>query len=197
MIFGITGGICCGKSTITNTIREHGIPVVDADIIARELVIPNSKAYNKIINTFGEQYLLPDNSIDRIKLGDFVFSNKLELEKLNSIMHPLIIDSANDRINKLLETNPIVGFDAALIIECGLQDKFRPLLLAWCTFEIQLERLMKRGFSKYQAEIRINSQISVHSKVEHCDFRVRTIYDKDSSIAETKQFIKRLQNDSG
>ncbi|TGV13646.1 dephospho-CoA kinase, partial [Mesorhizobium sp. M00.F.Ca.ET.186.01.1.1] len=88
MILGLTGGIATGKSTVTGMLRERGIPVIDADQIAREVVEPGKPAYEAIVRHFGKDILLEDGQIDRKGLGEIVFSDESERQKLNAIVHP-------------------------------------------------------------------------------------------------------------
>src|SRR5574337_769044 len=89
LVVGLTGGICCGKSTVSKTFIKNNIPVVDADQIARDVVKPGSVGLNKIIDSFGKHYLVND-LLDRKSLGELVFSDKKSMQILNSIMIPLI-----------------------------------------------------------------------------------------------------------
>src|ERR1700676_3581607 len=143
---GLTGGICCGKSTISKTFVKHNLPVVDADLITRQLVVPGSLGLRSVVHYFGTDILLPDGNLDRAKLAEIVFNNAHQLDKLNKITQPLIEEEATNQITKLHnDGNQIVIYDAAILIESGNADRYRPLIVVSCPREEQIARLMKRN----------------------------------------------------
>ena len=175
-VFGITGSIACGKSTVTRFMRKSGIPIVDADIIAREVVVVGSPGWGMIRAAFGHEYILEDESIDRPKLGQYVFSNAKALDDLNSIMGPLIQTEAAKQINDFHEEGyDLVGYDAALIIESGHANKYAPLVVVTAPFETQLSRLMARNsLTEDDARNRISKQLSSEQKALHADLVIET-----------------------
>ncbi|HNU80250.1 MAG TPA: dephospho-CoA kinase, partial [Bacillota bacterium] len=117
MVIGLTGGIASGKSTVSAKLKELGAAVIDADLLARDVVRKGEIAYNKIVQCFGADILLPGGDIDRKKLGDIVFSDKEKLELLNSITHPEIINRMKERIQELkAEGAKVIVVDAAILI---------------------------------------------------------------------------------
>lgn len=210
MIFGLTGGIACGKSTVTKTFKANGIPMVDADQVARDVVRPGSEGWFQVFLAFGKEYLNSDDSINRVKLGELVFSSPSEMKKLNDIMKPLIEKEANQQLTHLLdfgwlqwdeETKQatlgkpgMVGYDAALIVEMGNADKYRPLIVVNCPPEIQIERLIKRNnLTREQAQARIDSQIPVSEKVKVADFVIDTSGTIENSVKQTQEIISKLK----
>ena len=199
--FGLTGGICCGKSTVTKTFLSHGIPVVDADLIARQVVEPGTFGLKSIADLFGLEMLLSDGTLDRAKVAELVFNNPdLEIrrrcmEALNNLMGPLIQEEGDAQIRRLHSYgHPIIGWDAALIIETGHVDKFRPLIVVSCPQVIQIERLMLRnGLTRQQAMDRINAQMPVEDKVKLADYVIDTSGTIDNSIAQTEIIIQKLK----
>jgi dephospho-CoA kinase len=191
---GLTGGIACGKSTATKTFLTNNIPVVDADIVARQVVVPGSKGYQQIVDAFGTQYI-KDGVLDRGMLAETVFSNSQALETMNTIMSPLIQEESNRQLKSFHDEGfRIVLYDAALIIEMGNANKYRPLIVVSCSKEQQLERLMKRNLlTESQALSRINSQIPTEEKIKLADFVIDTSKDKEYSINQTLNIIKRLR----
>src|SRR5271166_2035069 len=115
MIFGLTGGIACGKSTVNKTFQAHGIPMVDADVIARQVVEPGTIGLGLIVAAFGQEILLPDETLDRVKLGHIVFSDKGKRKILDAIMGPLIAGESTYQLGLRARDRSIVGYDAALI----------------------------------------------------------------------------------
>lgn len=199
--FGLTGGIASGKSTVSRTILSYGIPVVDADVVAREVVEPGTDGLNSIVDMFGETMLLPDGTLDRVKLGELVFSNPdMQLRRqcmmsLNSLMAPLIQEESTRQINKLhAQGHSLVCYDAALIVEMGNADRYRPLVVVMCSPEEQLKRLMSRNSLTREAAMdRISTQMPVWKKIEVADHLINTNGAMDSSIRQTEAVIKKLR----
>lgn len=189
---GLTGGIGSGKSTVSKTFIKHNIPIVDADIVAREVVEIETPGWGMIRAMFGHEILNEDETINRGKLGDLVFNDKSAMYKLNAIMKPLIEMESERQIQALhVKGNDIVIYDAALIIEQGNADKFRPLIVVACPREMQLERIMKRnGVTKEQALARINAQLSVEEKTKVADYVVDTSGTLEYSVEQTEAIIK-------
>jgi dephospho-CoA kinase len=200
--FGLTGGIGSGKSTVTKTFIKHGIPMVDADLVARQVVEPGTIGLSQLVAAFSFGILQTDGSLDRAKLAEMVFSNEsnvhrdLCMKRLNSIMAPLIHDESMRQIDNLHKYgHEIVGYDAALIIEQGNANKFRPLILVACPKEMQVERIMKRNsVTKEQALARINAQLSVEEKTAVADIVVDTSGTVEYSIQQTESIIKSLRS---
>ena len=192
--FGLTGGIASGKSTVTKVFRQHDIPIVDADVIARQVVEPGTEGLSQVISAFGEEYLTSDGQLDRTKLGKLVFKSKIALIKLMYIMSPLIKKESARQIEKLHKEYSIIGYDAALIIEMGNADKYRPLILVSCPKEIQLSRLMSRNnLSKEEALSRINSQLPLEVKTKYADYIIDTSGSIDNSQIQTFSIIQDLK----
>lgn len=199
--FGLTGGIACGKSTVTKTFRRHGIPLVDADLVARQVVEPGTPGYFKVLDAFGPEYFNEDSSLNRSKLGALVFSDKEALDTVNRIMGPMIHEEGLLQMNRWikylrLQGKPqIVGYDAALIIEQSNHALFRPLIVVSCPREIQLERLMKRNsLTKEQAEARIAAQMPTEEKVKLADYVIDTSGAIENSVAQTEEIIRHLKD---
>lgn len=200
IVFGLTGGIACGKSTVTKTFRKHGIPLVDADIVARQVVDIGTVGSFRIRQAFGPDFFTEDGSLDRGKLGALVFQEKSAMKKLNDIMGNLIQDESVHQIQRWLaflqeQSMPmIVGYDAALICEMGNHHKYKPLIVVSCPRETQLERLMKRNsLTKEQAEARINAQMPVEEKVKLADYVIDTSREVEYSILQTENIITTLK----
>lgn len=200
IIFGLTGGIACGKSTVTKTFRRNGIPLVDADLIARQIVEPGTLGYFKLRTAFGTSFFNEDDTLNRAKLAELVFAEKTALDKINNIMGPMIHDEATFQVARWLEylqqqEKPlIVGYDAALLFEQSNYKQFKPVIVVSCPKEIQLERLMKRNtLTKEQAEARINAQMPNEEKVKRADYVIDTSGPVESSIAQTEEIIRHMR----
>lgn len=197
--FGLTGGIACGKSTVTKTFRKAGIPLVDADLVARQVVEPGTSGYFKVLAAFGYEFFNDDMTLNRAKLGELVFTEASAMKKINDIMGPMIHDESlcqMARWSQYLRDQgkpQIVGYDAALICEQNNHELFRPLIVVSCPKEIQLERLMKRNqLTKQQAEARINAQMPVEDKIKRADYVIDTSKEVEYSILQTKEVINQL-----
>lgn len=194
--FGLTGGIACGKSTVTKTFRAHNIPIVDADIVARQVVEPGTLGLASLVETFGQDCLQTDGTLNRPALGRHVFGNREAMAKLNHIMVPLVANESDRQLNELHKAgHSIVGYDAALIIEYGRVNQFRPLIVVSCPRDIQLSRLMKRNnLTREEAMNRIMAQIPVEQKVKLADFVIDTSGSVEDSVEQTQKIIIQLRS---
>lgn len=194
--FGLTGGIASGKSTVTKTFRAAGIPMVDADIIARQVVEPGTPGLQAVINAFGTEYLLPDGTLNRIKLGALVFADKKELDICNKIMMPLIHDEGAAQVKKFHDAGaPLVGYDAALICEMGNAKNYRPLIVVHCPMDTQLARLMSRNnLTRAEAMSRIEAQMPVEKKKAMADYLIDTSGTIEESVNQTIRIIELLND---
>jgi dephospho-CoA kinase len=164
-LIGLTGGIATGKSTVSTMLREAGLPVIDADELAREVVEPGQPALAEIALRF-PGVLTPDGRLDRTKLGARIFSDPAERAALAAITHPRIQALAMDRTAALAARGvPVAIYDAALLIENKLHEGMDGVILVTCPLEAQLARLMSRNaLTEADAKLRIASQMSVDQK---------------------------------
>lgn len=195
--FGLTGGIACGKSTVTKTFRANNTPIVDADVVARQVVEVGTPGWQQIRSCFGDNFLNADQTINRIKLGTLVFANKQEMKYLNDIMGPLITAEAEKQIKTLHEAgNRIVGYDAALICEMGNASKYHCLVVVSCPQDMQIERLIKRnGLTHEDAMSRIAAQMPVADKVKMAKHVIDTSGTIEESIKQTDNVLHRIRKD--
>ncbi|WP_125982182.1 dephospho-CoA kinase [Loigolactobacillus iwatensis] len=187
VILGLTGGIASGKSTVSRYLNELGFPVVDADIIAREVVEPGTIGLQQIITTFSESVLKADGHLNRKYLGQLVFDQPEELVKLTKITAPLIRETIVKRLQLLKEKKvPVIILDVPLLFETGYDKLTDVTLLVEIPKELQLQRLMRRDRLTYAAALaRINTQWPLAKKRALAD----TIIDNSGTIAETKQQV--------
>jgi dephospho-CoA kinase len=174
---GLTGSIAVGKSFVLRTLAELGCHVIDADQIAREVVMPGTRGLQLVTEAFGSQMLRPDGALDRSKLGAIVFSDADKRAHLNSILHPLIIAAQDERVREIESRDPngIVIIDAALMIESGGYRRLDKLIVVHCRPEIQLQRLMTRdNLSREDAAQRIAAQMSQEEKIKYADYLIDT-----------------------
>jgi dephospho-CoA kinase len=167
--------------------------MVDADVIARQVVEPGTMGLSMIVAAFGSEILLADESLDRVKLGNIVFSDKKKRLVLNLIMGPLIHMKSKSQLSLHARDHLIVGFDAALICENGNAEKYRPLIVVHCPEVMQIDRLMRRnGLTREQAVARITAQMPVAEKIAMADYTIDTSGSIESSIEQTEVIIDKL-----
>jgi dephospho-CoA kinase len=196
MVIGLTGGIASGKSTISDMLRELGAVVIDADIVSRNVVSQGSNAYNRIIESFGKEILLPDGDINRKKLGNIVFSNEEKLKLLNEITHPAIIENVNSMIQELKkQQKEVVVVDAAILIEMGMNKHMDCVWLVLANTETQLKRVMERDhLSSEDAWNRINAQMSNEERLKYADAVIDTTYPVEVVRNRVKELWFSLQS---
>jgi dephospho-CoA kinase len=194
-VFGLTGGIASGKSTVTKLFRDEGVPMIDADEVARDIVAPGQPALSMLVHTFGLEILLPDGTLDRPKLGALAFLDPGKRDMLDKITHPYLFDDIRIRLRKATETKPLVGFDAALIIETGHQEEYRPLVVVAVSPEVQVQRLQDRDqFTEAEARARIASQLPMEEKVKLADYVIWNNSTKDELIKQSLGVLARLRH---
>lgn len=181
-VFGLTGGIASGKSTVGKRFRERGVPVVDADALARDVVARGTEGLAAVVAAFGEGVLLPDGSLDRTKLGALVFASPERRAALNGIVHPLIARASRDVLARLAaEGAELACYEAALLVENGLADAFRPLVVVAAPEEVQVARMRERdGLGEAEARARIAAQKPLHEKIAVADHVITNDADRDA-----------------
>jgi len=190
-IYGLTGGIAAGKSTVLAMFRAHGFQVFDADYVAREVVVPNSIGLKQIVEQFGQQVLKADGTLNRTKLGSIVFSDPQELKKLNQITRPLIKEKILKTITTVKESSSsqISIFEIQLLFEGHYESYFDGIISLYERPEIQLDRLMNRdGITAGVARKRINAQMSMDEK----KYRADLVIDNSGDLAHLKQEFENL-----
>ena len=192
MVIGLTGGIASGKSTVSAKLKELGAAVIDADLLARDVVRKGEIAYNRIVQCFGADILLPSGDINRKKLGNIVFSDKEKLALLNNITHPEIIKRMKERIQELkAEGARVIVVDAAILIEMGLHKYVDSVWVVTVDRDTQIKRLIERDkFDYREAENRINSQFSNEVRKKYAD----VIIDNNRPIEEVGKTLEELWN---
>ena len=190
MILGLTGSIASGKSTVSKMICEFGIPIVDADVIAKQVVEVGQVAYQKIVETFGPEILFENEEINRPALGAIIFNNPERREELNKIVHPEVRKVMLQQSKRLLdEGHRIVILDIPLLFESKLTSLVEKTIVVYVDEENQIKRLMKRNnLSEEEAMARIKSQIPISEKVKLADY----VIDNNDTIEYTNKQVKAL-----
>jgi len=193
---GLTGSIAVGKTFVCETFRELGAAVLDADLVARDVVAPGTAGLDKIVEAFGESVLRPDQQLDRSKLGAIVFADEEKRLLLNSIVHPLVFEVQNEWLHEREAEDPdgVAIVDAALMIESGGYRRFDKLIVVWCRPDLQLQRLIARdGLNPEDAERRIASQMSQDEKKRHADFLIDTSGGFEDTRRQTAEVFRQLK----
>jgi len=193
MIVGLTGGIATGKSLVSAEIKRLGATVIDADVIAREIVEPGKPAYNEIIEAFGEKILNPDATLNRKALGDIVFCNKEALAILNRITHPRIRQRIREEIARAGDDELIV-VDIALLIEMGFKDEVDSIIVVYADEERQIERVLRRnGLTREEARQRLSCQIPVKEKLGYADYVIENNGNIESAVEQAREVFRALK----
>jgi dephospho-CoA kinase len=196
---GLTGGIATGKSYIVSVLRELGCEVLDADVVAREVVEPGKPAYQDIVNEFGNEVLNVDGTINRTALGALVFGDETKRLRLNAIVHPRVFAAQQLWMDEIAARDPqaIVVVDAALMIETGSYKRFDKVVVAHCTPELQLARLMERNqLPREQAAARIAAQMSSAEKLKVADYALDTSLGFEDTRRQVEALYARLRQDA-
>ncbi len=165
---GLTGGIATGKSTVKNSLQRLNIPVIDADLISHEITQIGGLGYQAIVSYFGQNILNSDQSLNRGKLGDIVFTDRQKLLQLEQLLHPLIQAEVKNRKAKYQSQGEAVCFyDVPLLFEKNLASQFDQIVLVYAPLTFQVERIMLRNnLTHTQALARINAQLPMSEKIQ-------------------------------
>lgn len=200
IIAGLTGGIASGKSTITGFFSEAGARVVDADAIAREVVLPGTPGYEAILASFGRTILLPDGAIDRKRLGNIIFNDPEKKTRLDAIVHPRVFEQAAAMIARIADLQPdaVVIMDVPLLLETGMGCDLAEIIVVYVPEALQLVRLMQRdGIDKQAAMARIRSQMPIEEKCK----RATVVIDNSGSLSDSRKqaiaVFQRLKQKAG
>lgn len=185
-LFGLTGGIATGKSTVSKLFAERGVPIIDADLVAREVVAAGQPALREIAARF-PGVVGADGRLDRAKLGERIFNDPAERAALNAITHPRIQAAVLEKTQALADAGePRVIYDAALLIENGLHRGMHGVVLVVAPPDVQRARLMTRdGLTRDAADARIASQMPLDDKRAHATW----IIDNGGSLDDTRRQV--------
>lgn len=168
-VIGLTGGIASGKSTVARILERLGAVIVDADLLAREAVLPDAPAHQGIVAAFGPEILLPDATLDRKALGRIVFADPEARRRLEAITHPAIARLAEERLAAARRSGaPAVFYVAPLLIEAGATGRVDDIWVVYADRETQIARLTERdGIRREEAEQRLAAQMPMEEKAAH------------------------------
>ena len=198
MIVGLTGGIGTGKSTVSRKLRERGYPVIDLDVISRE-VIKYPEVIDELVRNFGNEILENQNnisgkkSISRNKLRQTVFKEEKKVSVLNSIMHPPIVEEMRRQIEELRKSYKTVFVEVQLLFEAKLEKEFDIIVLVYADKKTQLERVLKRdGRKEEEIQQIINAQMDMTEKRRLSNYIIENNGNSEILDLEIEKFIKKL-----
>jgi dephospho-CoA kinase len=184
---GLSGGIGSGKSTVAKILTDLGAVVIDADVIAREVLEPGRIGYENTILTFGDSVLTESGSIDRKKLAEQVFQNPVQLAKLEAIIHPAVIDRVTQIRESLPETSTVV-YDTPLMFEKQLQSQFDKVLIVSADTELRRSRLLDRGLELNDINARMANQATDDQRESIADFVIQN----NGSLAQLQEQVAKV-----
>jgi dephospho-CoA kinase len=187
MVLGLTGGIATGKSTVSQVFKEAGFPIVDGDLIAREIVEPGQPALKEIVAAFGSQMIDAKGSLNRKKLGKIIFNDSTKRVQLNKIMSPYLRKAILAELEQKKQQAPLVVLDIPLLYEGGYEQFVDQVAVVYVPEKIQLQRLMQRDqLTAKEAQQRINSQWPIEQKKQLAEI----VFDNQGTKEETKNVVK-------
>jgi dephospho-CoA kinase len=194
LLVGLTGGIASGKSSVSAMLAERGAEIVDADLIARQVVMPGERAWQKILDHFGRGVLTEDGQVDRKKLADLVFADQAKLTLLNEITHPDIFARVAERLEHNRDREVVVVLDAALLIETGLADRVDVVVVVDAgDEEAQVRRLTAKGFDERDARARMAAQFPAEARLARADLVIRNVGTFEELTARVDEVWDELQ----
>jgi dephospho-CoA kinase len=185
----LTGGIATGKSYVATRIREAGVPIVDADVLAREVVAPGTAGLAAVRKRFGPDSVRRDGTMDRVRIAQIVFKDKRARLDLEAIIHPAVQKAVDEFFATLPKRTPFAVADIPLLFETGRENQFNAVVVVACPRDVQLQRLMERNkLSKEDAERRLGAQWPIDKKVDKATHVIRT----DGTFEETDRQVAEL-----
>ena len=192
MIIGLTGGSGTGKSTITDVFMENGYVIIDPDKIYAQVIAPGSACIREIAEVFGDEYILPDGSLNRSKMRTLVFSDKEKLEILNKITHKYVIERMNDEISGAGEKDVVI--DAPLLFSAGLYKMCDKIVCVVSSEKNRVDRIIARdGIDENSALARIKSQMTNDEYIEKSDYVIENNDGLDELLEKTLSVIESLK----
>ena len=191
LVLGVTGGIASGKTTVSAILEELGAPLIDFDVLARQVVEPGKPALKSIVDSFGKEVLQADGTLDRKKLGGIVFNDPEKRKKLESFTHTAIFEKYLNQVNAIAAGNPgaVIQVAVPLLIELNLQSMFDRVLVVYVSPDRQVERLAERdGIRRDDAANILKSQLPIDEKVGQADY----VIDNGGTLEKTRRQVEEL-----
>lgn len=198
-IIGLTGGIACGKSTISAYLHKHGAVIIDGDGIAKELSKPHKPIWNAYVNHFGNKILNEDNSLNRRLIGQIVFSDNNEKNWMNAALHPLIKQEILNRIEICRRNGEkVVILDIPLLFEAHWDKMADEVWVVAVSRDVQIERIKLRdGLSEQEAINRIDAQMPLAEKIKRADVVIDSSNAPEVTLQKVREICKQRNLDLG
>ena len=194
-VLGLTGGIATGKSTAAAVFSRHQIPMIDGDIIAREVVQPQTPGLAAIVQGFGEEILQEDGSLDRVALAKIIFDSTEQRQKLDRLLDPFIRQAITEQIRQQKANYPLVVVDIPLLFEGHYEQEMDAVAVVYLPEKIQLQRLMKRNqLTPDEAKKRIQSQMPIEEKKKLADIVFDNSGSKDELTCQIERWLSDFNN---
>ena len=188
---GLTGGIASGKSTVSKIFASFGAKVLDADEVAREVLLPGQPAWTRLRQVFGEEFFHPDGTVKRKQLRKLVFADPEKRSQLNAIVHPEVMKEINRR-SEILSSSVQTGVllvDVPLLLEVGVANRFDKVVVVYVSESVQINRLQQRdGISEEEAKQALKVQMALSKKVEQADYLI----DNSGTLEETLAQVEKV-----
>ena len=191
LLLGVTGGIASGKTVVAKMLEELGAPLIDFDVLARQVVEPGKPAFTQIVDYFGKEVLQGDGTLDRKRLSRIVFRDTEKRNQLEGFTHPLIYEAFLKRVKAITEKDPeaIIQAVVPLLIEKNLQSIFDKVLVVYVSQDKQVERLVERdAISREEAAHMLEAQLPINEKLAYADF----VVNNEGSMQETKKQVEEV-----
>jgi dephospho-CoA kinase len=196
ILVGLTGGVATGKSTVAKMFKQCGAVVIDADVLARDVVKRGKPAWREIVGTFGKTVLNPDRTINRRALGAIVFGNRAKLRRLERIIHPRVAREQSRLTKRAARNDPkaVVIYDVPLLFEVGIDKRVDKILVVAADRNTQIARLKSRnGLSYAEALRRIRSQMPWAKKIQRADHVLQGTLSRTSLRRQVSRILKNLR----
>lgn len=192
LLIGLTGGIASGKSTVSTLIKDLGYTVLDADKLARDVVLPHTAGWQEIREVFGEEYFQSDGSLDRGRLAETIFSDVTARQRLNQIIHPKVLELIEGGIQEARNRGEsLVVVDVPLLFEVGWDKRMDKVVVVYAEPEIQLARLLERdALTLEEAQNRIAAQLPLSLKAQEADY----VINNSGSLEDTSRQVDMLMD---
>lgn len=188
-VLGLTGSFGSGKSTVASMFGEAGVPVIDADQVAREVVEPGTRGLARVVEAFGPGVLGPDGGLDRKRVADLVFADEAARAKLNAIVHPLV----GEGIAKFLAANaaaPLVVLEIPLLLEGGRRAPVHKVVVVTSDDAVRIRRLKASGFSEEEIRARLRAQMPQEEKLKLADHVIRNDGEREGTRAQVRELLE-------
>lgn len=192
-VFGLTGAFGSGKSTVARRLRARGVPVIDADTLAREVVAPGSEGLRQVVAAFGTS-IVGDEGLDRKALGRIVFADPAARARLNAIVHPLVQRRRQElELELRARGEPLACYEVPLLYENGLERELSPVIVVSAPEALLVERAMRRdGLSEEAVRARLAAQLPLAEKVARADYVIDNSGLESATEARTDDVLRQI-----